>query len=37
MLIVKSVDTSFELMNTQPLRKLLDLGKFIDNEKVKMR
>lgn len=35
--IEKSVDTSFELMNTQPLRKLLDLGKFIYNEKVKMR
>lgn len=33
--IEKSVDTSFELLDTKPLKKLLDLGKFLFNEKVK--
>lgn len=33
--IEKSVDTSFSLLEVQPLKKLLDLGKFIFNEKIK--
>lgn len=33
--IEKSVDTSFEFLDTKPLKKLLDLGKFLFNEKVK--
>ena len=33
--IEKSVDTSFEFLDVKPLKKLLDLGKFIFNEKVK--
>lgn len=33
--IEKSVDTSFELLDTKPLRKLVDLGKFLFNEKVR--
>lgn len=33
--IEKFVDTSFELLDTKPLKKLLDLGKFLFNEKVK--
>ena len=35
--IEKSVDTSFEFLDVKPLKKLLDLGKFIFNEKVKNR
>ncbi|MEC5156715.1 TetR family transcriptional regulator C-terminal domain-containing protein [Chryseobacterium sp. MP_3.2] len=35
--IEKSVDTSFEFLEVKPLKKLLDLGKFIFNEKVKNR
>ncbi|WP_027376338.1 TetR family transcriptional regulator C-terminal domain-containing protein [Kaistella palustris] len=33
--IEKSVDTGFELLDVKPLKKLLDLGKFLFNEKVK--
>ncbi len=33
--IEKSVDTSFELFEIKPLKKLIDLGKFLFNEKVK--
>lgn len=33
--IEKSVDTSFELLDVKPLKKLVDLGKFLFNEKVK--
>lgn len=33
--IEKSVDTGFELLDVKPLRKLVDLGKFLFNEKVK--
>lgn len=33
--IEKSVDTSFELLEIKPLKKLIDLGKFLFNEKVK--
>lgn len=33
--IEKSVDTSFEFLDTKPLKKLLDLGKFLFTEKVK--
>ena len=35
--IEKSVDTSFELFEIKPLKKLIDLGKFIFNEKVKSK
>lgn len=35
--IEKSVDTSFEFLDTKPLRKLIDLGKFLFNEKVKTK
>lgn len=35
--IEKSVDTSFELFEIKPLKKLIDLGKFLFNEKVKSR
>ncbi|MDQ0477706.1 TetR family transcriptional regulator C-terminal domain-containing protein [Chryseobacterium sp. MDT2-18] len=33
--IEKSVDTSFELFEIKPLKKLVDLGKFLFNEKIK--
>ena len=33
--IEKSVDTGFELLDVKPLRKLVDLGKFLFDEKVK--
>ena len=33
--IEKSVDTSFEIFEIKPLKKLIDLGKFLFNEKVK--
>lgn len=33
--IEKSVDTSFEFLDVKPLKKLVDLGKFLFNEKVK--
>ncbi|WP_226064957.1 TetR family transcriptional regulator C-terminal domain-containing protein [Kaistella polysaccharea] len=33
--IEKSVDTSFELLDVKPFKKLVDLGKFIFNEKVR--
>lgn len=33
--IEKSVDTSFEFFETKPLKKLIDLGKFLFNEKIK--
>ena len=33
--IEKSVDTSFEFLDVKPLKKLLDLGKFVFNTKVK--
>ncbi len=33
--IEKSVDTSFELLDVKPFKKLVDLGKFIFNEKIK--
>ncbi len=33
--IEKSVHTSFELLNTAPLESLIDLGKFLYNEKIK--
>ncbi len=35
--IEKSVDTSFELFEIKPLKKLIDLGKFLFNEKVKSK
>ena len=35
--IEKSVDTSFEFLDVKPLKKLLDLGKFVFNTKVKNR
>lgn len=34
-LIEKSVNTSFELINIQPLKSAIDLGKFLFNEKIK--
>ena len=34
--IEKSVNTSFDLINTQPLKSIIDLGKFLYKEKVKM-
>lgn len=34
-LIEKSINTSFDLINIQPLKSVLDLGKFLYNEKVK--
>ena len=34
--IEKSINTSFDLLNTQPLRSIIDLGKFIFKEKIKM-
>lgn len=33
--IEKSVDTSFEFLEVKPLKKLIDFGKFLFNEKVK--
>lgn len=33
--IEKSVDTSFEFLDVKPFKKLVDLGKFLFNEKVK--
>ncbi|MGZ5189348.1 MAG: TetR/AcrR family transcriptional regulator, partial [Kaistella sp.] len=33
--IEKSVDTSFALLEVQPLKKILDLGKFLFKEKFK--
>ncbi len=33
--IEKSIDTSFEFFEIKPLKKLIDLGKFIFNEKIK--
>ena len=35
--IEKSVDTSFELFEIKPLKKLIDLGKFLFNEKGKKK
>lgn len=34
--IEKTIDTSFELMDNEPLRKVFDLGKFLWKEKFKM-
>jgi hypothetical protein len=34
--IEKSVNTSFDVLNTAPLKSLIDFGKFIFKEKVKM-
>ena len=34
-LIEKSINTTFELINTQPLESLIDLGKFLLKEKIK--
>lgn len=34
--IEKSINTSFDLLDTQPLRSIIDLGKFIFKEKIKM-
>ena len=34
--IEKSVNTSFDIIDTTPINSLVDLGKFIFNEKIKM-
>lgn len=34
--IEKTIDTGFELLDNEPLRKLMDLGKFLWKEKFKM-
>lgn len=34
--IEKSVNTSFDIIDTSPINSLVDLGKFIFNEKIKM-
>ncbi|MGE4514665.1 MAG: TetR family transcriptional regulator C-terminal domain-containing protein [Chryseobacterium sp.] len=33
--IEKTIDTGFELMDNEPLRKIIDLGKFLFKEKIK--
>jgi ubiquinone biosynthesis protein COQ9 len=33
--IEKTIDTGFELMDNEPLRKVVDLGKFLFKEKFK--
>ncbi|MDN5423527.1 MAG: TetR/AcrR family transcriptional regulator, partial [Chryseobacterium sp.] len=35
--IEKTVDTGFELIDNEPLRKMVDLGKFLWKEKFKIR
>lgn len=34
--IEKTIDTGFELLDNEPLRKVIDLGKFLWKEKIKM-
>ena len=34
--IEKSVNTSFDVLNVMPLKRLIDFGKFIFKEKIKM-
>ena len=34
--IEKSVNTSFDVLNIAPLKSLIDFGKFIFKEKIKM-
>ncbi|MBD0831682.1 TetR family transcriptional regulator C-terminal domain-containing protein [Aestuariibaculum sediminum] len=35
--IEKSVNTSFEILNISPLKSIIDLGKFLYNEKIQMQ